>query len=121
MEPITIVIIIVIILIAIVSIKSYIHSVKQGCCGTTGKESSLNVKVKDKNPDNYKFSVRVDIEGMSCKHCAKRIEDALNSEDGVWAAVDLKNNCATILMKEDIGKKRIKQLIEREGYKVTNI
>ena len=36
------------------------------------------------------------IEGMSCMHCAGRVENALNAIEGVKAHVDLKKKRATV-------------------------
>ena len=64
----------------------------------------------------------VHIEGMSCRHCAKRVEDALKSAKNVISAeVNLKKNIAVVNFSEEMSDTQIKELIEAEGYNVTAI
>ena len=48
---------------------------------------------------HYPYCVQIGIDGMTCNHCKARVENTLNSEDGVWAEVDLSQNLATVHMK----------------------
>lgn len=41
---------------------------------------------------HYPYCVQIGIDGMTCNHCKARVENTLNSEDGVWAEVDLSQN-----------------------------
>lgn len=61
------------------------------------------------------------IEGMSCQHCVKRIEKALNALKGVQATVSLENKSAQLIIKKAIDEKLIRSAIEDLGYKVIEI
>lgn len=64
----------------------------------------------------------VHIEGMSCQHCAKRVEDALKSANNVISAeVNLKKKIAVVKYSEEVLDSQIKELIEAAGYNVTAI
>jgi len=64
----------------------------------------------------------ISIEGMSCKHCAMRVENSLKSLDQkAKVKVNLRNNEAEISSKEDISDDKIKQVIEDAGYRVISI
>ncbi len=63
----------------------------------------------------------VKIEGMSCQHCVKRIEKALNALKGVQATVSLENKSAQLIIKKAIDEKLIRSAIEDLGYKVIEI
>lgn len=64
----------------------------------------------------------ISIEGMSCKHCAMRVENSLKSLDQkAKVKVNLRNNEAEISSKEDISDNKIKQVIEDAGYRVISI
>lgn len=64
----------------------------------------------------------VKIEGMSCSHCAKKVEDNLNSIEGVnKTRVNLSNNTATIIIYRNIDNDIIKSKIENLDYKVISI
>ena len=55
----------------------------------------------------------ISIEGMSCKHCAMRVENSLKALDQkAKVKVNLRNNEAEISSKEDISDDKIKQVIE---------
>ncbi len=61
------------------------------------------------------------IEGMSCSHCAKRLEEALKEIDGVKVDVNLEKRIATITSSKEIDKTLIKEKIEKLGYSVMDI
>ena len=63
----------------------------------------------------------VKIEGMSCGHCQKRVEDALNSIAGVEAQVDLNKAQANIKASEDVTDEALIKAVEDAGYEVVGI
>ena len=58
----------------------------------------------------------LEIEGMTCQNCAKRVENALNAIDGVWAEVDLKQKRAKVRQKEQIPVEKLCAAVEKAGY-----
>lgn len=111
----TAVIILILIIIAVFSVKSYAKKLTSGCC-KSGGDTEKKVKVRDKNPAHYPQCVKIGIDGMTCAHCRQRVENALNSEDGVWAEVDLKKQSAIVHMKNAISEDRLRYIISRAGY-----
>ena len=64
----------------------------------------------DKSEDGYMKTI-VNIEGMCCEHCAKRVENALSTVSGVVSAdVKLKKNLAVIRSREPLSEEDIKRL-----------
>ena len=64
----------------------------------------------------------VNIEGMCCDHCAKRVEKALGAVQNVISAdVKFKKNLAVIRSREEVSDEQIKRIVEDAGYKVTSI
>ncbi len=64
----------------------------------------------------------VNIEGMCCAHCAKRVEDKLATAQNVISVdVKLKKNIAVIRSREEVSDDEIKALITDAGYKVVSI
>lgn len=62
------------------------------------------------------------IEGMSCGHCVKHVEDALKELDGVVSAkADLDGKNAVIELNQDIADDVFREAIEEAGYEVTGI
>jgi len=61
----------------------------------------------------------INIEGMSCEHCVKKLSDALKKINGVAKAkVSLEDGSASIYYKNEIDLNEIKTVIEGLGYKV---
>ena len=63
----------------------------------------------------------VKIGGMTCEHCVRRIERALNSLDGVVVKVSLKDKKATLSLSKEVEDKVIIDAIEDAGYDVISI
>lgn len=116
----TIVIILLLAVIAVFSVKSYAKKLTSGCCGSGG-DTEKRVKVRDKNPAHYPQCVKIGIDGMTCAHCRQRVENALNSEDGVWAEVDLKDESAIVHMKNALSEDSLRYIISRAGYTATYV
>lgn len=72
--------------------------------------------------DKEKITKEVYIDGMSCMHCAAKVEKALASVSGVAdAKVDLVNKKAVVKLKKDIDNATLKATVEDLGYNVTDI
>lgn len=115
-----VIIILILVLICIYSVRSYMKKLAHGCCGAGGDDEK-KVKVRDKNPDHYPYCVTIGVEGMTCGHCRLRVENALNSEEGVWAQVDLKGKKAQVHMKTQFSEEELRRIISRAGYTFTGI
>ena len=76
---------ILLLVVAVFGIKSYMKRLAYGCCSSGGKD-----------PSHYPYRRIMKVDGMSCDSCAVRVENALNSLEGVWARVDLKTKEADI-------------------------
>jgi len=65
-------------------------------------------------------NMTINIEGMSCGHCKKAVEDALKTLDGVSTAeVNLDTNSALIFYEEDkVDEEKIKDIVINAGYEV---
>lgn len=60
------------------------------------------------------------IEGMMCEHCEARVRTALEGLCKV-IEVDHKENIAKIRLEEKIPDKRLKAVVEAQGYEVKEI
>lgn len=64
----------------------------------------------------------ISISGMTCEHCAKKVETALeNLVDVSKVKVDLKKNQATIYYDTTVDEILLTNTIENLGYTVTGI
>lgn len=55
------------------------------------------------------------VEGMSCKHCQKRVEETF-LKHGIEAIVDLDKK--EVSVKSDLSKNELTKIVEEAGYKV---
>ena len=69
-----------------------------------------------------KITKTIFIEGMSCGHCSKRVEEALKNVKGVKSIeVNLEEKKAIVVLKVDIENEVLKSIIEDIGFKVVDI
>ena len=62
------------------------------------------------------------VEGMSCKHCSKRVEDALMKLEPVHhVKVDLEKKKVVVTLTEEVPNDILISTIDEIGYQVTNI
>ncbi len=57
------------------------------------------------------------ITGMTCDHCARTAEDALNALPGVWAEVSYEEGIARVSTPAEVGIERLIERIESKGFK----
>ena len=62
--------------------------------------------------------LELDIEGMTCTACARRVEKTLNKVDGVSAYVDFASEKAHLQFAGEIELEVLKKAVESAGYKV---
>ncbi|WP_073026092.1 heavy-metal-associated domain-containing protein [Lutispora thermophila] len=65
---------------------------------------------------------KMNIEGMSCGHCVKHVEEALKEISGVAKVeVSLEGKYAIVELNGDIEDFKLKEAVEDAGYDVTGI
>lgn len=115
----TAVIVIVLVLFCIYVLWGYVRKLKKGgsCCDVN-EEAEKKVKVKDKNKSHYSYEMDFKIDGMVCANCVRRVENALNSMEGTWAAVDLIGRRAKVLLKNKPDEDAVRKAVLNAGYTV---
>lgn len=64
----------------------------------------------------------ISIEGMSCGHCVKHVEEALREVPGVSDVhVDLQGKNAVVEGEETVNDTLLRAAVEEAGYEVTGI
>ena len=96
--------------------RTVLKTKKGGCCGTH-ETVTLN-RVQDRNKSHYPYQLTLDIGGMTCENCARRVSNALNAMDGVWAVVRFETGKAEIRCKQPPDEKAIRQAVINAGYVV---
>lgn len=116
----TIVISILLILICILAVVSYRRKLSQGCCGSGGDMVEKQGPV-DKNPSHFPFAYKIAIEGMTCKNCAARVENAFHAAGDFYAKVNLSKKTALVRAKTETAEDTLRKIVLRTGYDVVSI
>ena len=112
-------ILILIIILALLSIRKRILY-GSACCG--GHDAPpAKIRVHDKNKSHYPYTYVLSVDGMHCSNCSRRIENALNIMNGVWAKADLETKKVTVRSKTELNAEEISAKINEAGYTVLEI
>ena len=111
----------ILVVILILAVYGIVKRIRFGssCCGTKA-EPEKRIKVRDKNKAHYPYSYVLGIEGMRCKGCALRIENAFNQTEGKWAKADVKRKEVKLLSKRDETENDLQAVIEGAGYRMVS-
>ena len=103
-------------------VYSYVHHLRcgGGCFGER-EAPDRKVKVGDKNKSHYPYTLYLKVDGMTCGNCVRRVENALNRLDGVWASVEMDRHMATVRMKERLPEETLKKAVKDAGYLVLQV
>ena len=89
---------------------------RSSCCG--GPEVKTVKKVEDTDETHYPYRYEIGIEGMHCSNCARAVENALNTAEGVWAKVELGRNRAIVLAMTESA---FTEALQDTAYRVTTL
>ena len=113
--------ILIIVLIAVIAAaawKTYQKLHKgSGCCGEH-EAAEKKKAAADRNKSHYKYSTDLEIGGMTCSNCARKVENALNELPGTWAKVNAAEGTARVRTKEAADMKQLKEAVRKAGYVV---
>lgn len=87
-----------------------------GCCGE--HETVVLEPVKDKNRAHYPYHVTLEIGGMTCDNCARRVANALNALEGTWATVHIDTKTADVRLKAEPDDDALRRAVADAGYVV---
>ena len=115
----TIIVILVLAIIVVCAILSIRKRIKYGsaCCGSHDA-APAKIRVHDKNKAHYPYAYTLTVDGMHCSNCARRVENALNSMDGIWATVNLEKKNVQVLSKNPMEKNQLSKAVSDAGYTV---
>ena len=91
---------------------------KAGCCGSGGQNS---VMVEPKHIEKILGKKEIIIDGMKCKNCSAKVQNALNSLENVNASVSFKKKTAKVKFGQGVTDELLKTTVEGCGYKILEI
>ena len=103
--------------IVLIALHSTIKRLKSkgGCCsGSDYKPKKKKLKTVVQKKVFY-------VNGMHCKHCKNRIEEAINRMEGVCATVNLKKKQVLVEYEAPLDDTSIINQIEKMGYTVMSV
>lgn len=77
-------------------------------------------KNKEESKEDTKMQKVLELSGMTCQHCVKHVEKALNDLEGVEAKVSLHPQEA-IVETDKVSDDKLKEAVEEIGYRVISI
>ena len=98
-----------------IGLKSTVKRMLHGCCGG-GRDKVEKVKAADTDLSNYLYCVSLQVQGMTCRECKRKVENAFNRQTGMYAVVDLKKGIAKIYTKQKPEESWLRQIIYHSGY-----
>ncbi|WP_290772271.1 heavy metal-associated domain-containing protein [Anaerofustis sp.] len=110
------IIFIILVLIGIITIKT--QTKRLIIKYNTNTENMRKIEVQNKDTTDYLYEKKLSVKGIESHHNAEKIEEAINSINGVWAKVDLNNDKINILLKENISNEIITDKIKELGYEI---
>ena len=116
----TAIICIILVLICAMGIGSYVKKLSQGCCGRSG-DKVKRTKPQDTDKSHYPYCYQLKIDGMTCKNCAARIENAFNGTGDYYAEVDLGKKTGKVRAKTETGETELRKIVAKCGYSVVSV
>ena len=86
------------------------------CCGE--HETVTLTQPTDRNAAHYPYTAELTLGGMTCENCARRVANALNALDGVWATVRFDKRSARLRCKQPPEEAAIRRAVSEAGYVV---
>jgi Cu+-exporting ATPase len=102
-------------------LKRFSFGYEQNHQKTVQKDVDTESLIHTKRQGDGNMTKVVLIEGMTCMHCQKRVEQALHAIEHVQATVDLEKKQAMVQSSKDISDDILRQAVTDAGYTVTDI
>ena len=81
-----------------------------GCCGEH-ESAPKKIRPTDRDKTHYPYRYTAKAEGMICANCVRRVENSFNSNDGIYAKVNMDNNIVVIYSKRPLDRREAAQML----------
>lgn len=90
------------------------------CCGEH-EAAPKKIRVADKYPGHYQYTYELLVDGMHCSNCARRIENAFNSNIGLWTRASIGERKVFLKAKSQIRDEDLRRIVSEAGYTLLSI
>ncbi len=115
MKATTVIVLLALVLVCIFAVKSYMKRLRSGCCGA-GDGPEKRIKPADRDASHYPYQATVEVEGMTCANCTRRVENAFHRQEGMLAEANLEKGYVHVYMKENRDDAALRALVREAGY-----
>jgi len=85
------------------------------CCGE--KEAPVErVRASDMDPSHYPYHYLLNVEGMTCTNCTRRMENAFHQTREALAKVDLGTKQVKLSYKRSVTRQELAKIVDAAGY-----
>ena len=85
------------------------------CCGEH-EAPPTKIRARDTNKSHYQYVYELNVDGMHCANCARRVENAFNKENGLMAKVDIGKKQVSVWSKTQMSESDMSKIISDSGY-----
>ncbi|MBR2524163.1 MAG: cation transporter [Clostridiales bacterium] len=122
MNPGSIIVYVVLALIIAFAVWGTVKRIRHGssCCGER-EAAPKKIKVSDTDKSHYPYTYELIVDGMHCSNCARRIENAFNAIDGMWARADIGMKQVGLMSKKELNEEYCRQIVSEAGYTLLSV
>ena len=106
-------------IVLVFAVKSCCKRIARGCCGQ--EKSAKALEAADRSEEHYPYRKYLEVEGMSCENCARKIQNAFHAWPDCWCTVSLQERTVRIRMKTQLEDQKLREIEEKLGYRVIKI
>lgn len=92
-----------------------------GSCCAEHDAAPRKVAPADTDKANYSHTYTLTVDGMVCGACLRRVENAFNSTDGIYASGELQNKTVTLYTKAPLTRKQAAGILDGTTYTLIDI
>lgn len=105
--------------IVIFSLRGCWKRVRHGCCGS-GREQK-KIRPADRDRSHFPCVYEAEVDGMKCRGCVIRVENAFHERGGFLAKADLKKKRVVVRSASPVPEEKLKEIIQKSGYSVRSL
>lgn len=122
MDPGNLIIYIILAVLIAFGVWKTVKKIRHGssCCGEH-EAPPAKIRISDTDKKHYPYLYELKVDGMHCSNCARKIENAFNSQSGLWAKAEIGEKKVCLRSKELVGEEILRRIVSDAGYILLSI